>query len=158
MTIRNASGRLDDANLHERMKAMAHERKPFGYRRLHVLLRREGHVLNHKWLLRFCRQAKHHGRRHSSRKRALGTRSPMLLPMAPHERRLSILCVVNDCTRDYLALVIYTSLSGGRVARELDQIIAQGSKPKMIVSDNGTEFTGNADFGDTDRKNERKRE
>lgn len=52
--------------------------------------------------------------------------------------------MVDDCTRECLALVADTSLSGGRVARELDQIIVQRGKPKMIVSDNDTEFTSNA--------------
>ena len=158
MTIRYASRRSDDAVVRERMKAMAHERRRFGYRRLHVLLRREGHVVNHKRLFRLYREENLNVRRRGGRKRAIGTRSPMLLPMAPNERwsldfvsdqltdgrRLRILCVVDDCTRECLALVADTSLSGGRVARELDQIIAQRGKPKMIVSDNGTEFTSNA--------------
>lgn len=158
MTIRYASRRSDDAVVRERMKAMAHERRRFGYRRLHVLLRREGHVVNHKRLFRLYREENLNVRRRGGRKRAIGTRSPMLLPMAPNERwsldfvsdqltdgrRLRILCVVDDCTRECLALVADTSLSGGRVARELDRIIAQRGKPKMIVSDNGTEFTSNA--------------
>lgn len=158
MTIRYASRRSDDANLRERMKEMAHERRRFGYRRLHVLLRREGHVVNHKRLFRLYREEKLNVRRRGGRKRAIGTRSPMLLPMAPNERwsldfvsdqltdgrRLRVLCVVDDCTRECLGLIADTSLSGGRVARELDQIIAGRGKPKMIVSDNGTEFTSNA--------------
>jgi putative transposase len=158
MTIRYASRRSDDANLRERMKEMAHERRRFGYRRLHVLLRREGHVVNHKRLFRLYREEKLNVRRRGGRKRAVGTRSPMLLPMAPNERwsldfvsdqltdgrRLRVLCVVDDCTRECVGLIADTSLSGGRVARELDQIIARRGKPKMIVSDNGTEFTSNA--------------
>lgn len=158
MTIRYASRRNDDAALRERLKAMAAERRRFGYRRLHVLLRREGHVVNHKRLFRVYREEKLNVRRRGGRKRAIGTRAPMLVPMAPNERwsldfvsdqltdgrRLRILCVVDDCTRECLALVVDTCLSGARVARELDQIIAQRGKPKMIVSDNGTEFTSNA--------------
>jgi len=158
MTMRYASRRCDDATLRERLKAMAAERRRFGYRRLHMLLRREGHVVNHKRLFRMYREEKLNVRRRGGRKRAIGTRSPMLLPMAPNERwsldfvsdqltdgrRLRILCVVDDCTRECLALVADTSLSGGHGARELDQIIVQRGKPKMIVSDNGTEFTSNA--------------
>ncbi len=52
MTIRYETRRIDDHDLRERMKALAHERRRFGYRRLHVLLRREGHFVNHKRLFR----------------------------------------------------------------------------------------------------------
>ena len=50
MTVRYRTTREDDASLHERMKAIARERRRFGYRRLHVLLGREGFVVNHKQL------------------------------------------------------------------------------------------------------------
>jgi putative transposase len=52
--------------------------------------------------------------------------------------------VVDDCTRECLALVADTSLSGARVARELDRLMIERGKPKMIVSDNGSELTSNA--------------
>ena len=82
----------------------------------------------------------------------------MLVPMAPNERwsldfvsdqltdcrRFRILTIVDDCTRESLALVADTSLSGVRVARELDQLMIERGKPKMIVSDNGSELTSNA--------------
>ena len=158
MTVRYASRRSDDGTLRERMRSMATERRRFGYRRLHVLLKREGFVVNHKRLFRMYREEKLTVRRRGGRKRAIGTRSPKLLPMAPNERwsldfvsdqltdgrRLRILCVVDDCSRECLTLTVDTSLSGGRVARELDRIIAERGRPKMIVSDNGTEFTSNA--------------
>ena len=92
------------------------------------------------------------------RKRALGTRTPMPLPARANERwsldfvsdalsdgrRFRILCVVDGFTRECLALVPDTSLSGARVARELDRLIAERGKPKTIVSDNGTELTSTA--------------
>jgi putative transposase len=59
-------------------------------------------------------------------------------------RRFRVLTIVDDCTRECLALVADTSLSGLRVARELDRLITQRGKPRMIVSDNGTELTSNA--------------
>jgi putative transposase len=59
-------------------------------------------------------------------------------------RRFRILTVVDDCTRECLALVADTSLSGDRVARELDRLISERGKPKMVVSDNGSELTSNA--------------
>jgi len=66
-------------------------------------------------------------------------------------RRFRVLTVVDDCTRECLALVADTSLSGLRVARELDALIATRGRPAMIVSDNGTEFTSNAILGFADR-------
>ena len=158
MTIRYQSTRPPDSGLRERMVALAREWRRFGYRRLHVLLRREGHVVNHKKLFRLYREERLAVRRRGGRKRAIGTRAPMLVPLAPNERwsldfvadqftdgrRFRILAVVDDCTRENLALVADTSLSGARVARELDQLIAAKGKPRMIVSDNGSEFTSNA--------------
>jgi putative transposase len=59
-------------------------------------------------------------------------------------RRFRILAIADDCTRENLALVADTPLSGLRVARELDRVIAGRGRPKMIVSDNGSELTSNA--------------
>jgi putative transposase len=56
MTIRYESTRPDDRDLRERMKAIAHERRRFGYRRVHVLLKREGYLVNHKKLFRLYRE------------------------------------------------------------------------------------------------------
>ena len=158
MTIRYETARGDDSDLRERMKTLAHERRRFGYRRLHVLLRREGHLVNHKKLFRLYREEKLTVRKRGGRKRAIGTRAPMLIPMAANDRwsldfvsdqltdgrRFRILTVVDDCTRECLGLVADTSLSGLRVARELDRIIQERGRPRMIVSDNGSEFTSNA--------------
>ena len=158
MTIRYASVRADDTVLRDRMKAIAHERRRFGYRRIHVLLRREGVAVNHKRLFRLYREEKLSVRKRGGRKRALGTRAPMLVPLMPNQRwsldfvsdqftdcrRFRVLTVIDDCTRECIALVADTSLSGRRVVRELDHLMLQRGVPKMIVSDNGTEFTSNA--------------
>ncbi len=109
-------------------------------------------------LFRLYREEKLTVRKRGGRKRAIGTRAPMLIPLAANYRwsldfvsdqftdgrRFRVLTVVDDCTRECLALVADTSLSGLRVARELDRIIEERGKPKMIVSDNGSEFTSNA--------------
>ncbi|MDA9481337.1 integrase [Bradyrhizobium sp. CCBAU 11445] len=158
MTIRYRTTRADDAALRQRMRAIAEVRRRFGYRRLHVLLRREGYLVNHKKLFRLYREERLAVRRRGGRKRALGTRAPMVVPIAPNDRwsldfvsdqltdgrRFRILTVVDECTRECLALVADTSLSGSRVARELDRLIIERGKPKMVVSDNGTELTSNA--------------
>jgi len=158
MTVRYQTSRADDAGLRERMRATAHERRRFGYRRLHVLLKREGYLVNHKKLFRLYREERLTVRRRGGRKRALGTRAPMKVPLFANDRwsldfvsdqmtdgrRFRVLTVVDDCTRECLALVADTSLSGARVARELDRLVAERGKPKMMVSDNGSELTSNA--------------
>jgi putative transposase len=157
-TVRYVSTKPDDALLRERLKALAQERRRFGYRRLHVLLRREGHAVNKKRVQRLYREEKLTVRRRGGRKRAMGTRRPMETPVAANQRwsldfvsdqftdgrRFRILAVVDDCTRECLALVPDTSIGGRRVARELDAIIAWREGPAAIVSDNGTELTSNA--------------
>jgi putative transposase len=158
MTVRYRSRKPDDAELRIRLRSLAHLRRRFGYRRLHVLLRREGVIVNHKRLFRLYREERLLVRRRGGRKRALGTRAPMMVPELPNDRwsldfaadqfidgrRLRILVVVDDCTRECLTLVADTSISGIRVARELDRLLIERGKPKMIVSDNGTELTSNA--------------
>ena len=123
VTIRYETTRMDDAGLRQRMRAIAQERRRFGYRRLHVLLKREGYVINHKKLFRLYREEKLAVRRRGGRKRAIGTRAPMLVPGAPNDRwsldfvsdqftdgrRFRVLTVVDDCTRECLALVADTS-------------------------------------------------
>lgn len=158
MTVRYRSRRPDDPALRERLRALARERRRFGYRRLLIFLRREGFVVNHKRLFRIYREERLMVRKRGGRKRALGTRAPMPIPAAPNDlwsldfvsdqfvcgRRFRILAVYDACTRECLATVADTSLSGKRVARELDHIIAWRGKPRTIVSDNGTELTSNA--------------
>ena len=60
------------------------------------------------------------------------------------DRSFRVLTVVDDCTRECLALVADTSLSGTRVARELDRLMTERGKSKMVISDNGSELTSNA--------------
>jgi putative transposase len=158
MTVRYRSRRGDDATLRERLRTLARERRRFGYRRLLIFLRREGFGVNHKRLFRIYREERLMVRKRGGRKRALGTRAPMPVPLAPNDRwsldfvsdqficgrRFRILAVFDDCTRECLAAIADTSLSGQRVARELDLLIAWRGRPKTIVSDNGTELTCNA--------------
>jgi putative transposase len=133
-------------------------RRRFGYRRLHILLRREGITMNHKKLRRLYREERLQVRRRGGRKRALGTRAPMTIPQGANQRwsldflsdgladgrRFRILAIVDDFTRECLALVADTSLPGLRVVRELDALIIARGRPAMIVSDNGTELTSMA--------------
>lgn len=157
--IRYQAQRPDDSGLRAAMRDIARERRRFGYRRIHVLLERDGHVVNHKKLRRLYQEEGLQVRKRGGRKRALGIRRPMEVPKAPNERwsldfvsdaltdgrRFRVLNVVDDFSRECLTQVADTSLSGLRVARELDAIMARrGKKPQTIVSDNGTEFTSAA--------------
>ena len=97
-------------------------------------------------------------RRRRGRKRATGTRAPILVEARPNARwsvdfvhdqfasgrRFRILNVIDDVTKECLAAIPDTSISGRRVARELTDVIGRRGKPDLIVSDNGTEFTSNA--------------
>jgi putative transposase len=157
-SVRYVAIRPADQPLRDRLKSLAHERRRFGYRRLHVLLRREGHLVNRKRVQRIYREEKLMVRRRGGRKRAMGTRRPMETPVAANQRwsldfvsdqindgrRFRVFALVDDCTRECLGLVADTSISGRRVARELNAVIAWRGKPAGIVSDNGTEFTSNA--------------
>lgn len=158
MTVRYRSRRADDSSLRARLRALARERRRFGYRRLHLFLQREGFRVNHKRLFRIYREERLMVRRRGGRKRALGTRAPITIPEMANDRwsidfaadqlidgrRLRIFVVLDDCTRECPALIADTSISGTRVARELNRIVENRGKPKTIVSDNGTEFTSNA--------------
>ena len=157
-SVRYRSIRPDDGATRDRLRAPSAERRRFGYRRLHIMLSREGLQMNLKKLRRLYREERLQVRRRGGRKRALGTRSPMTLPQGPNQRwsldfvsdaledsrRFRILCVVDDFTRECLGLIADTSLSGVRVARELDAIIIHRGKPLTVVSDNGTELTSMA--------------
>jgi len=157
-TYRYASLRPDDRAIRQRLRELATERRRFGYRRLHLLLRREGIVLNWKKLYRLYREERLMVRKRGGRKRALGTRAPMTIPQDANQRwsldfvsdalacsrKFRILTVVDDFSRECLALVVDNSLSGLRVARELDHLIEGRGRPCMIVSDNGTELTSRA--------------
>lgn len=147
-----------DDGLRRRLRELAGERRRFGYRRLGILLAREGFKVNHKKLYRLYREEGLAVRRRRGRKRALGTRRPILVPDEPNQRwsldfvsdaladgrRFRLLCIVDDHSREALAVVADTSLSGQRVTRELDALISRRGKPGMIVSDNGTELTSHA--------------
>lgn len=152
---RYRSRRGDDGALRARLRCLAAYRRRFGYRRLHLLLKREGIKVNHKKLFRLYRDERLTVRKRGGRKRALGTRVPMTVPQAKNERwsldfvsdalgcgrRFRILAIVDDFTRECLALVADTSLSGARVGRELNALMSARGKPAMVVSDNGTELT-----------------
>lgn len=155
---RRTSKRPVDTELRARMKDLASERRWFECRWLHILLKREGWEANWKKLYRLYREEGLTVRERGGRKRASGTRAPMAIPQGPNQRwsldfvsgaladglRFRILWVIDDFSRVCLATVVDTSLSGHRVARELDRIAEMRGFPCLVVSDICTELTSNA--------------
>jgi putative transposase len=147
----------DDA-VRVRMREIANERRRFGYRRLAIMLRREGKGMNLKKVYRLYREERLTVRKRGGRKRALGTRAPMAIPQGANQRwsldfvsdslacgrRFRMLNVIDDYSRECLACIVDTSLSGRRVVRELTAIAERRGLPCMVVSDNGTELTSHA--------------
>jgi putative transposase len=156
--VRYRSRRPPDTELRARLRELASERRRFGYRRLFVLLRREGELSGINRIHRLYREEGLAVRKRRSRRKACAVRVPILVEAKPNARwsldfvsdqfaggrRFRILNIVDDVTKECLGAIADTSLSGGRVARELTSIIARRGKPGSIVSDNGTEFTSNA--------------
>ena len=85
-SVRYTSTRPDDADLRKAMKDVAAERRRFGYRRIHIMLGRQGIRVNHKKLRRLYREEGLQVRKRGGRKRALGTRRPMVVPERVNER------------------------------------------------------------------------
>jgi putative transposase len=155
----------DSPEIRRRLRILAGERRRFGYRRLGILLQREGIVMNKKKLFRLYTEEGLSVRRRRGRKRATGTRAPMTIPQGPNQRwsldfvsdvlswgrRFRVLAVVDDFTREALALVVDSSIPGTRVVRELEALIAWRGAPQMVVSDNGTELTSGAVLDWTNR-------
>src|SRR5258708_2781954 len=156
--IRYRSRRPPDTELRARLRDLANARRRFGYRRLFILLRQEGEASGINRIYRLYREEGLPVRKRRARRRAVGTRAPILVEGRANARwsldfvhdqyadgrRFRILNVVDDVTREGLAAIPDTSISGRRVARELTALIVRRGKPGMIVSDNGTEFTSRA--------------
>ena len=156
--VRYQSQRAPDTALRGRLRDLANERRRFGYRRLFVLLRREGEPSGINRIYRLYREEGLTVRRRKARRKAIGTRAPILIEARANARwsldfvhdqlacgrRFRVLNVVDDVTRECLAAIPDTSISGRRVVRELTALIERRGRPGMIVSDNGTELTSNA--------------
>lgn len=150
--------RCEEPLLREHLRELASQRRRFGYRRLHILLRREGWAVNHKRVYRLYREEGLAVRRRK-RKRVAGlTRVPLDAPTRSNQgwsmdfladalgsgRRFRVLTLVDDYTREALAIEVDTSLPGARVVRVLEQLQERGRVPEWIVCDNGPEFSGQA--------------
>jgi putative transposase len=150
--------RSEPAGLRSRLKELAEHRRRYGYRRLYVLLRREGFRVNKKLVYRMYKEEKLSLKLRKRKRHASVVRVPMPPPSGPNEqwsmdfvsdqlgptgRRFRCLNIVDNFTRECLEIEVDTSLTGLRVAEVLERIIfIRGAKPRTIVIDNGPEFTG----------------
>ena len=148
-----------DKALTEALRAKAIQYPRYGYLMLHGLLRNEGLVVNKKRTYRLYTKAGLQVRT-KKRKKLVRPRVPLMLPSQPDQRwsmdfvhdqlaggrRFRVLNVVDDYSRECIAQVVDTSISGQRVARCLTELIESRGKPAGIVCDNGTEFTSKALF------------
>lgn len=150
--------RQDDA-LGAALQAHAAKRRRWGYRRLLTLLRRDGWQDNHKRVYRVYRERNLQVRHRRKRRTAVPRRGPQPTPVAqPHQRwsmdfmsdqladrrRIRVLNVLDESTRQCLAAETDTSIPGLRVCRVLDRLVERYGTPQSLLVDNGPEFTGTA--------------
>jgi transposase InsO family protein len=135
--IRYRSCRPPDTALRARLRELANQRRRFGYRRLFILLRADGEPSGINRIYRLYRQEGLAVRKRRSRRKAIGTRAPILVEAKPNARwsldfvhdklacgrRFRILNIVDDVTRERLTAVPDTSISGRRVVRELTTLV-----------------------------------
>jgi putative transposase len=156
-SYRYRSSRQELPELRELLLQLAVERPRYGYRRLHLMVRREGFQVNHKRVYRIYRAEGLMVRRRR-RKRLVRPRVPMAMLEGANERWsmdfvsdqladgrvFRTLNIVDDFTRECRAIEVDTSLAGLRVVRPLDQLVAEHGRPKLLLTDNGPEFTSRA--------------
>jgi putative transposase len=140
------------------MRELAQQRPRYGCSRLHVLLRREGLVANHKRTERLYREEGLSIRLKKRRRRVSGLRMPMPLVQRPNQswsmdfvsaalaggRKFRALTIIDNFSRECPAIEVDTSLSGVRVVRVLDGLALERGLPEVITVDNGPEFAGKA--------------
>jgi putative transposase len=150
--------RRERSTLRERLRELAGQRRRFGYRRLHALLRREGWRVNHKAVHRIYVEEGLQVRRRKRKRLARVERQPMLVPQAPNQRwsmdfqhdllatgqRFRTLNIVDDFSRECPAIEVDTSLPGVRVVRVLERLAEIRGLPREVILDNGPEMIGKA--------------
>jgi putative transposase len=148
------SRRGDDTPVRRHLETLAQAHRRYGLPRLIVLLRRDGFQDNHKRIGRIYRAAHLQVRKRIRRKLALGRGVPAPQATSPNERwsvdfvhdrlhhgrRLRMLTVVDDCTRENLAIEADFGFSSQRLVRTLDTIAALRGYPQTLIADNGPEL------------------
>lgn len=156
---RYACQRHEPVGLRERLRGLAAERRRAGYKRLHQFLRREGWAVNHKRVYRLYREEGLLVRQRKRRRLCGAQRVPLPSACRLNQRwsmdfmsdslvggrRVRLLNVIDDFSRESLAIEPDTSIPGARVVRELERLaFERGGYPEVITVDNGPEFTGMA--------------
>ena len=138
-----------------RLKELALARPRFGYRRLHVLLQREGWAVNHKRIYRLYCEAELWVRIKRRRQRAAAIRGPAPAPSAPGQcwsmdfvtdrlldgRAFQALTVVDNFSRQSPLIEVAQSMTSGQVIDALARVRNQLGLPLTITCDNGSQFT-----------------
>lgn len=157
-TLRHEPNQGKDEVLRKRMKELAEQRKRFGYRRLHIFLKREGLVINHKRTERIYREENLALRIRRRKKLASQGRIEISRAGRANElwamdflhdvlyngRKVRFLPIIDTYTKECFKIEVDTSISGKRVCTVLSQIAAFRGLPENIVVDNGPEFISNA--------------
>jgi putative transposase len=155
---RYKSTRPDDKALTERLTTLAGQKRRYGYRRLHVLLCREGWLINRKRTYRVYHAAGLMVRRRKRKRIAGVERQVKMVALAPNQswsmdfvsdgfvdgRRLRCLNIVDDFTKECLAIEVDTSLPGRRVVSVLERLAESRGLPQSVTVDNGPEFVSKA--------------
>lgn len=148
----------DGGQLRGRIAELAAQRRRFGYRRIHALLRREGARVNVKRVHRLYQLDGLQVRRRRRRHGVAVERRPLQMPTAPnqvwsmdfvsdaldHGQRIKCLTIVDDFTKEAVEIVVDHGIGGAYVARALDQVSKFRGYPRVIRTDQGPEFTGKA--------------
>lgn len=156
--VRYRSTKEGEEQLAEQIKGVAYEKRRYGYRRIHMILKRAGQKINHKKVYRVYKKLGLKVLKRGGRKRCLGIRKVEKPITRPNERwaldfmqdalwdgrKIRLLTMLDVFTRKCLGIVVDTSLSGKKVIKALEMLIEEHGAPETILSDNGTEFTSNA--------------
>lgn len=156
-SVARYESKKQDDHLKAQLQQLAHQRRRFGYRRLHLLLRRQGLKINHKKVYRLYKEVGLQVVQRKGRKRALGVRVRPTTLTKPNERqsvdfvhdvlknsrRICCMTIVDNYSRECLGLVVDRSLSSHRVCEELSLLMSLYGKPTRLLSDSGPEFTSN---------------
>ena len=157
-SCRYASTKQSDATIRERIRFLAAEWKRYGYRRIHLLLQREGITVNHKKVYRIYVNEELQVRKRKRKKLTGRRRKPEPVQCRENQRwamdfvsdstasgqKFRVLTVIDAWTREALACEVDTSLTGQRVVRVLNRIAMERGFPQEILTDNGPEFAGQA--------------
>ena len=147
----------NDEVITDKIQKIAYEKRRFGYRRIYMLLKREGIQINHKKVYRIYSRLGLKVMKRKNRRKAMGERKVEALIICSNQRwaldfvsdalsngrRIRLLTIIDTYTRQCLKIVVDLSLSSKRVLRALEEAMEEFGFPEEIISDNGTEFTSN---------------